>query len=172
MPNYVKEVWADNVPPAIIGQTLNHIEAGIENAQADVMVLRGLTANRPASTTITVGREYTETDFLLRTWRDKGVGWDLVGSPRSTVLSTKTEDYTITATDGVIVADATIGNILITLPATAGLQGKIFTVKRIDGSANTVTVQGPETIDDAVNVLLNQYNGLTIVSDSIEWWII
>lgn len=137
---------------------------------ASLIPLRGTTAGRPGASS--EGQLYIETDLLLRMWRDSGAGWDLVSAPTSTVLSTKTSDYTITATDGVIVADATTGNILITLPAAAGLQGKVYTVKRIDSSANTVTVQGAQTIDDAVNQLLNQYDALMIVSDNTEWWII
>jgi hypothetical protein len=77
MGNYPKTTWQDNTTPAITGANLNKIEAGIENAQADLMMLRGLTAARPAATTITVGRLYIETDSPYKVWRDNGVGWDL-----------------------------------------------------------------------------------------------
>lgn len=172
MANYVKTTWTDYTPPAIMAARLNYIEAGIENAQGDFSNLYGLTANRPASVPTAVGRFYTETDLLLRIWRDNGAGWDLISAPMSTVLRAETADYTITDTDGVVVVDATTGNILITLPIAVGRRGKIFTVKRIDGSGNTVTVQGAETIDDAANQLLNQYDALMVVSDDTEWWIL
>lgn len=75
---YGPTVWADYGVPCINAANLNNMEAGIDRAQGDVMVLRDVTANIPASDPLLVGRLYIETDLLLRMWRDNGAGWDLV----------------------------------------------------------------------------------------------
>jgi len=77
---YARHTWTDFGPPgpAIEDNTLNIMEDGIERAQGDVMKLYGLTANRPASDPLLVGRLYIESDLLQRWWRDNGAGWDQV----------------------------------------------------------------------------------------------
>ena len=78
---YVPETWVDYTTPCVDAAHLNAIEHGVDIAQGDVMVLRGLTANIPATDPELVGRLYIETDLLLRTWRDNGAGWDLAITP-------------------------------------------------------------------------------------------
>ena len=78
---YVPETWVDYTIPCLDAAHLNAIEHGIDIAQGDIMVLRGLTANIPATDAELVGRLYIETDLLLRTWRDNGAGWDLAITP-------------------------------------------------------------------------------------------
>ena len=78
---YTPTAWVDYGIPCIEAATLNNAEAGIDRAQGDVMVLRGLTANIPASDPLLIGRLYFETDLLERGWRDNGAGWDLVTVP-------------------------------------------------------------------------------------------
>ena len=54
---------------------------------------------------------------------------------------TKTSDYTITKTDHVILVDASSGNKTITLPKLSDIPNdKIYHIKKIDSSGNTVTV--------------------------------
>ena len=86
---------------------------------------------------------------------------------------TKTANYTA-ASEVVIICDATSGDLTITLPTAVGITGRIYYIKRIDGSANTVTVDGngSETIDDGLTITLSQYDCLQIVSDGTEWWIL
>lgn len=56
-------------------------------------------------------------------------------------IVTKTDSYTITKTDHVILADASGGNITITLPKLSDIpDDKIYHVKKIDSSGNTVTI--------------------------------
>jgi len=87
----------------------------------------------------------------------------------------KTENYTATAIDDTIICDATGGAFTITLPAASTVSGKIYNIKKIDVSANAVTIDGDdsETIDDAATkALSSQYDSLTIQSSGAEWWII
>ena len=49
--------------------------------------------------------------------------------------------YALLATDGIILVDATAGNVVINLPIVATtLSGKQWIIKKIDVSANTVTI--------------------------------
>lgn len=86
-----------------------------------------------------------------------------------------TQDYTMREVDSAILADASAGNISITLLASADAQGKRLTVKKVDASANTVTVVG--TIDGAANLVLStQYQSRDLVADpdpaASAWWLI
>lgn len=89
--------------------------------------------------------------------------------------STKTSNYTITGTDVVIFADATSGNVTITLPTATSNAGYRFYIKRIDGSANTCSVarSGGDTIDGQASIsLLAQYTSITVISNGSAWYII
>lgn len=88
--------------------------------------------------------------------------------------TTKTANYTALSTDYFIFGDATAGNITITLPTAVGLAGKTLVVKKIDASANTVTLDGnsTEVIDGSLTqVISTQYVSLSIVSNGANWFI-
>lgn len=90
-------------------------------------------------------------------------------------LVTKTGNYTATATDYTIICNASGGSFTITLPAAASHTDRVYNIKKIDSSANTITVDGnsSETIDDSTTAILTtQYESITIQSDGSEWWII
>lgn len=73
----------------------------------------------------------------------------------------------------VILADASAGNIVETLPAASALTGKFYTVKKIDSTANTVTVAraGSDTIDGQTSVVLEtQDSTITLISDGADWY--
>jgi hypothetical protein len=77
--------------------------------------------------------------------------------------------------DGLVLADATAGNITLTLPTAASASGLRIAVKKTDASINTVTIDGngAETIDGAANrVLLTQYAVVTVMSDGTQWWVV
>jgi len=85
--------------------------------------------------------------------------------------------YTEAGTTGfkTSLCDATGGAIVVTLPLVASATGLIYTVKKIDSSANTVTLDGNgvETIDGVTTQVISaQYDSLTITSDGSTWWII
>ncbi len=89
--------------------------------------------------------------------------------------SAKTADYTLTSGDTVVMANATSGNVIITLPVASTVSGYRFYVKRTDASANTVTIarSGSDTIDGATSQTLDaQYTSVTVVSDGSNWFII
>jgi hypothetical protein len=86
----------------------------------------------------------------------------------------KTANYTITLTDDVIDVDATSDNVVITLPAvaTSGLTGRVFEIRKVDASPNTVTVDGDgsETLNGGATVVLsNRYDAVGVRARATEW---
>lgn len=91
------------------------------------------------------------------------------------IVTSVTIDYAALLTDDVILVDASTGDVIVTLPAAADQIGKQYRIKKVDSSANTVTIDGDgaETIDDgAIAVLTTQYEAATLVSDATEWWVL
>jgi hypothetical protein len=73
-----------------------------------------------------------------------------------------------------VTVDATLGNITLTLPsAITAVAGMDFEIKRIDGSANTVTIQsavGGQTIDGAASFSLSkQYQSAIFTSNGANY---
>jgi hypothetical protein len=82
--------------------------------------------------------------------------------------------YTAAAND-VVLYDATGGASTVNLPAAASNTNAQITVKKVDASVNSVTIDGnlAETIDGALTQVLNaQYESITVVSDGSNWFII
>lgn len=84
--------------------------------------------------------------------------------------------YTVLATDNIIMVDASAGAVIVNLQAsiTAG-DGKEIIVKKIDTSANIVTLQanGAELIDDAnTKNIIHSYDSIGVVCDALQWWIV
>lgn len=95
-------------------------------------------------------------------------------APQGLVLSTlaKTGAYTLGANDGLVTANATTAAFTITLPTAVGIAGRQYTVKKIDSSANAVTVgtTSAQTIDGATTYALSrQFQYLQVVSDGSNW---
>lgn len=94
-----------------------------------------------------------------------------------TRLTTQTivTTYQATVQDRVILCDASGGAFTVTLPAVAAAVGVELDIKKIDATANAVTVDGSsaETIDgDLTKVLSAQWSNITVTSDGVEWFIL
>ena len=90
-------------------------------------------------------------------------------------ISSKTENYTIQLTDVIITVNAISTKITISLPTASSAENKLFYIKKIDSSDNSVFVDanGSETIDDCEKIeMTGQYDCITVVSDGTEWWIV
>ena len=84
-------------------------------------------------------------------------------------------NYTINSNDSIVLVDATSGAITITLPIALESEQKRLTVKKIDASANIVTVvrQGASLIDGATNKLLAaQYATADFTAYSGNWYLV
>jgi hypothetical protein len=90
-------------------------------------------------------------------------------------VQAKDAAYTITDGDDVILCDATSAAFTLTLPK-AGLHGgRVFYLKKVDASANAITIDGDgsETIDGAATQSLSvQWESKTLTSDGTGWFII
>ena len=138
------------------------------------------------------------TDADVATWntRDRGFGrasasgrnylmWKDVGGIRYKELS---NDGIVTLDNGdspysggtlkmwnTYLCDATLGAIAFNLPVAHNYEGMVFKIKKIDGSANAVTItpNGIETIDGAASkVLSTQYEYIEFLSDGTEWHVL
>jgi len=99
-----------------------------------------------------------------------------IGGPLQVPFVAKTANYTISATtDAVVTGDGGAGGITITLPSAVNIQGRRFTVKRINGTAGSVVVNttSSQTIDGALTKTLgNQWAWVEVVSDGANWIIV
>lgn len=99
-----------------------------------------------------------------------------IGSNRYGVNAPSTSITLTTSSTTYQTASATLGSITITLPSTTTV-GYQFTIKKIDSSANTVTVKaGAAGTIDASNtyVLSTQYKFVKVISTSVSdvWYIV
>lgn len=107
--------------------------------------------------------EFVETDALD--------GWTLKGN-----VVTVTAAYTVLATDYTILADATAGSFEILLADAEAVPGQLFNIKRIDDSANevTLTTTKGQTIDDYAtgDLGLTENESFAVQSDGLTWRIV
>lgn len=86
--------------------------------------------------------------------------------------ATKTTTYNILATDYTLRADATAAPFTLTLPDAVVNMGRLYHVKKVDATSNTVTVDttSSQLIDGSLSVpLLVQYQSLTFQSNGTGW---
>lgn len=89
--------------------------------------------------------------------------------------STKTGNYTATASDNLIKCDASSGGFTITLPAASTVSGLSLDVIKIDATGNLVVIaaNGAETISGSNTwVIGTQWTNLTLRCDGTAWYII
>jgi|DEB0MinimDraft_3_1074331.scaffolds.fasta_scaffold00273_9 hypothetical protein len=71
-----------------------------------------------------------------------------------------------------VLCDASSNQMTVTLPRAGSMVGRVVTVKKIDSSANTVTIDGykSETIDgDTTTIITKQWTSLRLQSDGNNW---
>lgn len=87
----------------------------------------------------------------------------------------KTADYTVALADGVVLVDATSAPVTITLPTAASASRRTFIVKKVDATANAVTIDpnGAETIDGlATRNTIVQWYSFSVYSNGTAWYIV
>lgn len=104
----------------------------------------------------------------LAKWTETG---PLAPLPGRTVTTTP---ITLTASDHVVICDATAAAITVNLPAAADSTGRVYSIKKVDASNNvTVDGSGSETIDGSTTAVLSaQYDAIRIWCSGTEWWIL
>ncbi len=87
-------------------------------------------------------------------------------------IASKTAAYTATTADTVLLCDASSGAFTLTLPAASGNAGLYYLIKKIDSSANAITIDanGSETIDGATTYVSEMEDqAVLIVCDGSNW---
>jgi hypothetical protein len=87
----------------------------------------------------------------------------------------KTSAYTVTLTDRVIFANAVNAAVIFNLPLASEAEGLKFYFKKIDSSANAMTIRasGGNTIDGAATAATTtQYVAFTLYSNGTNWFIL
>lgn len=104
-----------------------------------------------------------------RIWLDTSAtgtgGTGLLGRTTTTVDLTLTTSYTV------VLCDASLWPLIMRLPAASANGGRLYYIKKVDSSPNTVTIDGDglDTIDDGLTAVLTvQYESITINADSVE----
>lgn len=149
-------------------------------AQADILdSVAGLTGNGLMEKTgdgVASLRELGVGDpTALPTRDDADARYNRIGQGLNLGIRTVTTSASVSIRDATVLADATAGAVTITLPAVADASGMVVSVKKIDASGNSVTIDGAgaETIDGAgTKVLAAQYNVSTVHCDGVAWWIV
>jgi hypothetical protein len=99
-------------------------------------------------------------------------GHDAAGGP--VAISTKSSNYTVLLGDNVLLANAAGGAITFSLPTAASAVGHVFYFKKIDSTANAMTIManGVELIDgfNTQNTTV-QYTAFTLITDGTSWYI-
>lgn len=99
---------------------------------------------------------------------------DLTGATNLGAIATVSGNTTLDATYSNVLVDASGGPVTLTLPAAASSTRRVYTIKKIDSSVNSVVIDGngAETIDGAATVsLVTQYESLRIVCNGTSWFI-
>mgnify|MGYP003659386705 FL=1 len=62
--------------------------------------------------------------------------------------------------------------VTITLPTAVGIAGRMYIIKRVDGSANAanISTNGSETIDGSGAASVAGLGSIVIQSDNSNWW--
>ena len=98
------------------------------------------------------------------------------GGGGATIKTIVTPTSPYAPTNGnVILWDTTSGNKIINLPPASSSFNFIMNIKKLDVSANTITINGngSETIDGGLTAILTtQYESITIVCDGSNWFIL
>jgi hypothetical protein len=129
-----------------------------------------ITAPTPAN-----NRIYTVPDVFANASFVMSVGSEILGDGISLDITTVSIDIALDKTNFTVLVDASGDNRIVTLPAASSVPGAIFVIKKIDATANTVTLtpQLGETIEEGLSSAIStQYTVKRIQSDGVEWWLI
>jgi pectate lyase-like protein len=115
---------------------------------------------------------------VLRTNTTDILTWDANGvkvNGFAPTLSTKTANYTATGQDCTLLFNCAIGDLIASLPPASSHPSQILTFKKIDASANILTIDAnaSETIDGSLTKTLSaQWDLLRVQSNGSNWLII
>lgn len=97
-----------------------------------------------------------------------------VGAPPVYAVRLVSGNTTLADTDYAVLVDATVGPVTITIPTAAGRPGRAFCVKKIDASANAVTIAPTSgQVDGAASkVLTAQWKAAEVVAHGANYYVL
>lgn len=146
-----------------------------KNPKFDGLILTDLVAATPGNPAAGSSKLINRNGSL---YIRNSAGSEVLTAVANNLYVSKSADYVITDSDNyrTIAVDASGGSRTITLPTSADNDDRIITVKKIDTSANTVTVarEGSEVIDAAATAVVLRVNGeaVTVMSNNANWKIL
>jgi hypothetical protein len=119
-----------------------------------------------AIATITSGTEigWSNNSAAILSWENNS----------SQIIAWANAQYAVSANNATILVNYPSAPFGVVLPTAASLTGQQYKIKKIDSSANAVTVSttSSQTIDNALTYPLStQYQSVTLQSDGSNWWI-
>lgn len=119
-----------------------------------------------AIATITSGTEigWSNNSAAILSWQNNS----------SQIIAWGTSQYVVSANNATILINHPSAPFGVVLPTAASLTGQQYKIKKIDSSANAVTVSttSSQTIDNSLTYpLSSQYQSVTLQSDGSNWWI-
>lgn len=94
----------------------------------------------------------------------------------SSNITTVTANHAASESDNTILANTTSAGIIVTLPPTANIAGRIYTIKKIGtgGIDNALTIQPTgATIDGGTDyIIYNDWTFVTLQTDGTNWYVI
>lgn len=87
-------------------------------------------------------------------------------------IKTINNSYSLGDDASIILADASTGNLTITLQTASNLrENRLYNIKKIDNTSNTVTLSG-QVDGSTAYVISTQYSNVTIANSSTQWWVL
>ncbi len=115
----------------------------------------------------------TPLDKLIGAINTRLARWaDLVARLQRYNVRSVTAATTLTENDDLLLVNTTGGGVAVNLPPVAGTRGKIYFIKKIDASANNVTLtdNASDLIDGAGTLVWNtQWQSYTVISSGATW---
>lgn len=162
------------------GVTIEVDGSGIASAVAATNTTAGIVTPDNSTLKVVAGKltATTATTSQLGVVKPDGVtitvtGGAISASASALPITSTAVDYTVLATDGIVLVTAP--NTVITLPLAAdGVVGKVYTVKAANVAGCTVVPQAGEFLDgisSAGSYLLDNYFSLNTFTDGTQWYI-
>lgn len=119
-----------------------------------------------AIATITSGTEigWSNNSAAILSWQNNS----------SQIIAWANAQYAVSANNATILVNHPSAPFGVVLPTAASITGQQYKIKKIDSSANAVTVSttSSQTIDNSLTYPLStQYQSVTLQSDGSNWWI-
>lgn len=151
-----------------MGGRVDTVETRLAFAEADIDALQAADVTHNGQIAALQGADTTQAAQIAAL---QGTVATLGDGHLSLGVRKVTASTIFSATDYLILVDATAAAVIVTLPA---LQpGRQVCVKRIDASANAVSIASAANIDGASpRAVTPQYASFTVMCDGSTWWIV